>query len=169
MGKSIPDWLLPWLNRPGWQLLGVQWLVLLGVMLLLGSLLLVGPWQQRERLYQQRQQLQSQIAESQQQLNLLPEITDLKLRLQQQQISRPSEEKNFGQRLYQERGSLLHWQQQDQQSQQAIMLRLEFSGLLRLLAGISPNQRIGQMKITQQPEGLITQLTLLDSGDNSNE
>ncbi|WP_431224650.1 hypothetical protein ACQ86O_07015 [Serratia sp. L9] len=77
MDKPLADWLIPWLNRPGWQLLAAQWLVLAGVVLLASTLLVSGEWQLREQLYEQRQQLERQITERRQQLSQLPALEEL--------------------------------------------------------------------------------------------
>ncbi|MFZ1872759.1 MAG: hypothetical protein WAU54_08275 [Chania sp.] len=161
MDKPLPDWIKPWLNRPGWQLLVVQWLLLIGLMLLTSALLVYGEWQQLEHLRAQQQRLEVEIAERQQQLTRLPALEELEQRLQQQTLALPAEPESFGSKLYQVGGVLLRWQQQEQPAQQIVRLQADYPGLLRLLEGLSPTLRISQMAIEKQPEGLITQLILL--------
>jgi pilus assembly protein HofO len=161
MDKPLPDWIKPWLSRPGWQLLGVQWLLLAGLILLSGTLLVYGEWQQREHLRAQLQRLEEQVAERQQQLAYLPALEELERRLQDQTLALPTESESFGSRLYQIGGVLLRWQQQEQPAQQIAKLQVDYPGLLRLLEGLSPTLRIVQIAIEKQPEGLITQLILL--------
>lgn len=163
MDKPLAGWLIPWLARPGWQLLAAQWLVLIGVGLLASSGLLSGEWQQWESLSEQRQQLERQIAERQQQLSRLPPLADLEQRLGQQVLNVPVETRDFGSHLYQLGGRLLRLQQQEKPAQQTIGLQLDFGGLLRLLEGLPATRKVGKMKIERQPEGLITQLTLVSS------
>ncbi len=169
MDKPLADWLIPWLNRPGWQLLTVQWLVLAGAMLLVSTLLISGEWQQLERLHEQRQRLELQVAERHQQLSRLPASGELELRLQRKVTKRPDERKDFSSHLYQVGGVLLRWRHQDTPEQQKVRLRIEFEGLLRLLAEMSPARRIDHMKIEQQPAGLNIQLTLLVSAGGADE
>ncbi|WP_024527571.1 hypothetical protein [Serratia fonticola] len=161
MDKPLPDWLLPWLARPGWQLLAAQWLVLAGAGLLAGSGPISGEWQRWERLDEQRQQLEHQIAERQQQLSRLPPLAELEQRLGQQVLIVPDEPGDLGTQLYQLGGRLLRFQQQGKPAQQKIWLQLDFGGLLRLLEALPSTRRIGQMKVERQPEGLTTQLTLI--------
>lgn len=165
MDKPLADWLIPWLARPGWQLLAAQWLVLTGVGLLASSGLIAGEWQQWERLNEKRQQLELQIAERQQQLSRLPPLADLEQRLAQRVLNKPVETTDFGNHLYQLGGRLLRLQQQEKPFRQTIGLQLDFGGLLRLLAQLPATRRIGQMKIESQPEGLITQLTFVSAAE----
>ena len=165
MDKPLSAWLIPWLARPGWQLLAAQWLVLTGVGLLAYSGVILGEWQQWERLEGQRQQLELQITELQQQLSRLPPLTELEQRLDQQVLIVPDEPGDLGAQLYQLGGRLLRYQQQEKSAQQKIRLQLDYGGLLRLLEELSSARRIGQMKIERQPEGLITQLTLVSSAE----
>lgn len=169
MDKPLAGWLLPWLTRPAWQLLAVQWLALTGVGLLACSGVIAGEWQQRERLDEQHLQLERQIAERQQQLSKLPPIAELEQRLAQQALNVPDEAGDFGHHLYQLGGRLLRFQQQEKSSQQKIGLQLDYGGLLRLLEELPATHRIGQMKIDRQPEGLITQLTLVSSAEVEDE
>jgi len=161
MDKPLPDWLLPWLARPGWQLLAAQWLVLTGVVLLACSGVITGEWQRWERLDEQCQQLEHQIAERQQRLSQLPPLAELEQRLAQRVLIVPDEPGDLGAQLYQLGGRLLRFQQQEKPDQQRIRLLLDFGGLLRLLEVLPSTHRIGQMKIERQPEGLTTQLTLI--------
>lgn len=169
MDKPLAGWLIPWLARPGWQLLAAQWLVLTGVGLLASSGLIAGEWQQREKLDEQCQQLELQIAERQQQLSRLPPLADLEQRLEQRALNVPVETTDFGSHLYQLGGRLLRLQQQGKPAQQKIGLQLDFGGLLRLLEELPATRRIGQMKIERQPEGLIIQLTLVSSAEVADE
>lgn len=169
MDKPLADWLIPWLARPGWQLLAVQWLVLTGIGLLVSSGLIAGEWQQWEKLDGQRQQQERQIAECQQQLNRLPPLADLEQRLGQRALSMPVETRDFGNHLYQLGGRLLRLQQQEKPAQQTIGLQLDFGGLLRLLEKLPATRKIGQMKIERQSEGLIIQLTLVSSAEAVDE
>ncbi|CAM3895761.1 hypothetical protein [Serratia silvae] len=161
MDKPLQDWLLPWLARPGWQLLAAQWLVLTGVGLLAYIGMISGEWQRWERLDEQRQQLELQIAEHQQQLSRLPPLAELEQRLGQQVLIVPDEPGDFGAQLYQLGGRLLRFQQQENPAQQKIRLQLDYVGLLRLMEELPSTRRIGQMKIERQPEGLTTQLILV--------
>lgn len=161
MDKPLPDWLVPWLARPGWQLLAAQWLVLAGAGLLAGSGPISGEWQRWERLDEQRQQLEHQIAERRQQLSRLPPLAELEQRLGQQVLIVPDEPGDLGTQLYQRGGRLLRFQQQGKPAQQKLWLQLDFGGLLRLLEALPSTHRIGQMKVERQPEGLTTQLTLI--------
>jgi pilus assembly protein HofO len=161
MDKPLPDWLVPWLARPGWQLLAAQWLVLAGAGLLAGSGPISGEWQRWERLGEQRQQLEHQIAERRQQLSRLPPLAELEQRLGQQVLIVPDEPGDLGTQLYQLGGRLLRFQQQGKPAQQKLWLQLDFGGLLRLLEALPSTRRIGQMKVERQPEGLTTQLTLI--------
>ncbi|MGF6191830.1 hypothetical protein [Serratia sp. 2723] len=163
MDKPLSDWLIPWLARPGWQLLAAQWLVLAGVGLLACNGLITGEWQRWERLDEQRQQLERQIAERQQQLSRLPPLAELEQRLGQQVLIVPGEPRDLGAQLYQLGGRLLRFQQQEKSAQQKIRLQLDFGGLLRLLEALPSTRRIEQMNIERQPEGLTTQLTLVSS------
>lgn len=160
MDKPLPDWVKPWLNRPAWQLLVGQWLFLVGLILLCGASLVYGEWQQHEHLQAQRQQLAVQIAERQQQLARLPALEDLERQLRERALAQQAAPESFGSRLYQLGGALLRWQQQDQPAQQMVKLQVDFRGLLHLLEGVSPSQRIGQMAVEKQAGGLITQLIL---------
>lgn len=169
MDKPLPDWLIPWLARPGWQLLAAQWLVLTAVGLLACSGLITGEWQQWERLHAQRQQLELQIAERQQQLSRLPPLAELEQRLDQQVLIVPDDPGDLGAQLYQLGGRLLRFQRQEKPAQQKIRLQLDYGGLLRLLEALPFTRRIGQMKIERQPEGLITQLTLVSSEEAVDE
>jgi pilus assembly protein HofO len=169
MDKPLSDWLIPWLGRPGWQLLAAQWLVLTGVGLLAYSGLILGEWQQWERLEEQRQQLELQIAERQQQLSKLPPLTELEQSLEQQALLVSDEQGDLGAQLYQLGGRLLRFQQQEKPAQQKIRLLLDYGGLLRLLEGLPSARKIGQMKIERQSEGLITQLTLVSSAEAVDE
>ncbi|WMT14480.1 hypothetical protein [Serratia fonticola] len=162
MDKPLPDWLTPWLARPGWQLLAAQWLVLTGAGLLACSGLISGEWQRWEKLEEQRQQLVHQIAERRQQLSQLPPLAELEQRLGQQVLIVPDEPGDLGAQLYQLGGRLLRFQQV-KPAQQKIRVQLDFGGLLRLLEAQPSTRRIGQMKIERQPEGLTTQLTLICS------
>ncbi|WP_447881716.1 hypothetical protein [Serratia fonticola] len=162
MDKPLPDWLILWLARPGWQLLAAQWLVLTGAGLLACSGLISGEWQRWERLDEQRQQLVHQIAERRQQLSQLPPLAELEQRLGQQVLIVPDEPGDLGAQLYQLGGRLLRFQQV-KPAQQKIRVQLDFGGLLRLLEAQPSTRRIGQMKIERQPEGLTTQLTLICS------
>lgn len=162
MDKPLPEWLIPWLARPGWQLLAAQWLVLTGAGLLACSGLISGEWQRWERLDEQRQQLVHQIAERRQQLSQLPPLAELEQRLGQQVLIVPDEPGDLGAQLYQLGGRLLRFQQV-KPAQQKIRVQLDFGGLLRLLEAQPSTRRIGQMKIERQPEGLTTQLTLICS------
>ncbi len=168
MDKPLPEWLIPWLARPGWQLLAAQWLVLTGAGLLACSGLISGEWQRWERLDEQRQQLVHQIAERQQQLSQLPPLAELEQRLGQQVLIVPDEPGDLGAQLYQLGGRLLRFQQV-KPAQQKIRVQLDFGGLLRLLEALPSTRRIGQMKIERQPEGLITQLTLICSEEAVDE
>ncbi|MCO7511044.1 hypothetical protein NJH77_17535 [Serratia fonticola] len=168
MDKPLPEWLIPWLARPGWQLLAAQWLVLTGAGLLACSGLISGEWQRWERLDEQRQQLVHQIAERRQQLSQLPPLAELEQRLGQQVLIVPDEPGDLGAQLYQLGGRLLRFQQV-KPAQQKIRVQLDFGGLLRLLAALPSTRRIGQMKIERQPEGLITQLTLICSEEAVDE
>ncbi|VXD04422.1 conserved hypothetical protein [Enterobacterales bacterium 8AC] len=161
MDKPLPDWIRPWLYRPAWQLLVVQWLLLMGLVLPIGALLVYGEWQQREQWQAQRQQLEAQISERQQQLARLPALGELERQLQERVLALPAEPESFASRLYQAGGVLLRWQQLDQPAQQVVKLQVDFRGLLHLLEGVSPSQRIGQMAVEKQTAGLITQLILL--------
>lgn len=163
MDKPLSGWLIPWLARPGWQLLAAQWLVLTSVGLLAYGGLITGEWQQWERLDEQRQQLERQITECQQQLNQLPSLTELEQRLGQQVLIVPGESGDLGAQLYQLGGRLLRFQQQDKPAQQKIRLQLDYGGLLRLLEDLPSTRRIGQMKIERLPEGVITQLILVSA------
>lgn len=169
MDKPLADWVNRLLSRPGWQLLVVQWLILLGIVLFVITWSVSGEWQQLVYLQEQQQRIELQIAERQQQLNQLPARGELEQRLRQKRSEQPGAQSDFGHHLYQVGGVLLRWQQQADPAQQRVKLQIEFNGLLRLLAGISPTKRIGRISIEQQPEGLITQLTLLASGDMTNE
>ena len=169
MDKPLPDWLLPWLARPGWQLLAAQWLVLAGAGLLAGSGPISGEWQRWERLDEQRQQLEHQIAERRQQLSRLPPLAELEQRLGQQVLIVPDEPEDLGTQLYQLGGRLLRFQQQGKPAQQKIWLQLDFGGLLRLLEALPSTRRIGQMKVERQPEGLTTQLTLISLEEAADE
>jgi len=166
--KPLPEWLIPWLARPGWQLLAAQWLVLTGAGLLACSGLISGEWQRWERLDEQRQQLVHQIAERRQQLSQLPPLAELEQRLGQQVLIVPDEPGDLGAQLYQLGGRLLRFQQV-KPAQQKIRVQLDFGGLLRLLEALPSTRRIGQMKIERQPEGLITQLTLICSEEAVDE
>ena len=168
MDKPLPEWLIPWLARPGWQLLAAQWLVLTGAGLLACSGLISGEWQRWERLDEQRQQLVHQIAERRQQLSQLPPLAELEQRLGQQVLIVPDEPGDLGAQLYQLGGRLLRFQQV-KPAQQKIRVQLDFGGLLRLLAALPSTRRIGQMKIERQPEGLTTQLTLICSEEAVDE
>ncbi|HFV9292670.1 type II secretion system protein M [Serratia fonticola] len=168
MDKPLPEWLIPWLARPGWQLLAAQWLVLTGAGLLACSGLISGEWQRWERLDEQRQQLVHQIAERRQQLSQLPPLAELEQRLGQQVLIVPDEPGDLGAQLYQLGGRLLRFQQV-KPAQQKIRVQLDFGGLLRLLEALPSTRRIGQMKIERQPEGLITQLTLICSEEAVDE
>ncbi|PVZ84634.1 hypothetical protein C9426_22715 [Serratia sp. S1B] len=170
MNNPIPDWLIPWLNRPGWQILSLQGLGLVGMVLLICTGLLAGEWQQYQQLVQQQQQLELQIAQHQQQWERLPALGELELRLQQatEQLE-PQKERDIASLLHQVGGELLRWQQQDKPRQQKVTLQVKFDGLLHLLAGISSTQRIGQIRIERQPTGLMTQLTLLISDEATDE
>ncbi|KEY58660.1 DNA utilization family protein [Serratia sp. DD3] len=171
MNNPIPDWLIPWLNRPGWQILSLQWSGLAGLVLLTCIGLLADQWQRYQQLDQQRQQLELQIAEHQKQWDRLPALEELELRLQQAaEQPDPQKERDIAGLLQQVGGELLRWQQQDKPPQQKVTVQVKFDGLLHFLAGISSTQRIGQIRIERQPTGLMTQLTLLVSdgaGDNS--
>lgn len=168
MDKPLPDWLIPWLARPGWQLLAAQWLVLTGAGLLACSGLISGEWQRWERQDEQRQQLVHQIAERRQQLSQLPPLAELEQRLGQQVLIVPDEPGDLGAQLYQLGGRLLRFQQV-KPAQQKIRVQLDFGGLLRLLEALPSTRRIGQMKIERQPEGLTTQLTLICSEEAVDE
>lgn len=168
MDKPLPEWLTPWLARPGWQLLAAQWLVLTGAGLLACSGLISGEWQRWERLDEQRQQLVHQIAERRQQLSQLPPLAELEQRLGQQVLIVPDEPGDLGAQLYQLGGRLLRFQQV-KPAQQKIRVQLDFGGLLRLLEALPSTRRIGQMKIERQPEGLTTQLTLICSEEAVDE
>ncbi|ATM76457.1 hypothetical protein CRN79_11735 [Serratia fonticola] len=168
MDKPLPEWLIPWLARPGWQLLAAQWLVLTGAGLLACSGLISGEWQRWERLDEQRQQLVHQIAERRQQLSQLPPLAELEQRLGQQVLIVPDEPGDLGAQLYQLGGRLLRFQQV-KPAQQKIRVQLDFGGLLRLLEALPSTRRIGQMKIERQPEGLTTQLTLICSEEAVDE
>lgn len=171
MDKPLPGWLIPWLNRPGWQWLVAQWVLLAGIMLLLCMLFVVDEWQQREQLHLQGLQLASQLAERQQQLAQLPTLAELEGRLQQhaQAGQRPDKEKDFATRLRQVGGVLLRWQQQGQPEQKTVKLQMNYHGLLRLLEEMPPTNRIGNMKVEKQPEGLTIQLNLLSEGERADE
>lgn len=160
MDKPLPVWLLPWLSRPAWQLVVIQWGVLAGLVLCLGRLFLVGEWQQREELDQQRQQRILQIAAYQQQLGQLPTLVQLESQLQPQATTPSTEKESVGSKLNQVGGVILLWWQQEKQQQQRVKFRLEYAGLLRFLEEVPPDQRINQMTIERQPEGLVTQLVL---------
>ncbi|WP_447876131.1 hypothetical protein [Serratia fonticola] len=168
MDKPLPDWLIPWLARPGWQLLAAQWLVLTGAGLLACSGLISEEWQRWERQEEQRQQLVHQIAERRQQLSQLPPLAELEQRLGQQVLIVPDEPGDLGAQLYQLGGRLLRFQQV-KPAQQKIRVQLDFGGLLRLLEALPSTRRIGQMKIERQPEGLTTQLTLICSEEAVDE
>ncbi|NCG52805.1 type II secretion system protein M [Serratia fonticola] len=168
MDKPLPEWLIPWLARPGWQLLAAQWLVLTGAGLLACSGLISGEWQRWERLDEQRQQLVHQIAERRQQLSQLPPLAELEQRLGQQVLIVPDEPGDLGAQLYQLGGRLLRFQQV-KPAQRKIRVQLDFGGLLRLLEALPSTRRIGQMKIERQPEGLTTQLTLICSEEAVDE
>ncbi|RDL22814.1 hypothetical protein [Serratia fonticola] len=169
MDKPLPDWLVPWLARPGWQLLAAQWSVLAGVGLLTCSGLISEEWQRWERLDEQRQQLVHQIAERRQQLSQLPPVAELEQRLGQQVLIVLDEPGDLGTQLYQLGGRLLRFQQQGKPAQQRIRFQLDFGGLLRLLEVLPSTRRIGQMNIERQPEGLTTQLTLISSEEAVDE
>lgn len=158
MDKPLPDWSRPWLHRPAWQLLVVQWLLLIGLILLIGALLVHGEWQQREHLQAQRQRLETQITERQQQLAHLPTLEDLEQQLREPALVLPAEPESFASRLYQAGGVLLRWQQLDQPAQQIVKLQVDFRELVYLLEGVSPSLRIGQIVIEKQAGRLITQL-----------
>lgn len=164
MNNSIPDWLIPWLNRPGWQILSLQWSGLAGLVLLTCIGMLADPWQQHQQLVQQQQQLELKIAEHQQQWEQLPALGELEQRLQQvmKQLY-PQKERGIAGLLQQAGGELLRWQQQDKPLQQKVTVQVRFDGLLHFLAGISSTQRIVQIRIERQLTGLMTQLTLLVS------
>ncbi|MFC0227785.1 hypothetical protein [Serratia aquatilis] len=169
MNKPLPAWLIPWLERPGWQLWAAQWLVLAGGILLAYMLFISGQWQQRERLNQQQQQLQLQVTERQQQLSQLPSLAVLVSSLQQKSMQQPEDHAELGHILSQAGGELLRWQQQDKPARQTLKFRVDYAGLLRLLENISPNKRIDQITIERRPEGVITKLTLLATGDAADE
>lgn len=167
MDKPLPDWIRSWLNRPGWQLLMAQWLLLAGLVVLSGALLVYGEWQQREHLRMQQQRLEQLLAEHRLQLSRLPALEELQLNLQHQTSVLPVESENFGSKLYRAGGVLLRWQQQP--AQQVVKLQLDYPGLLHLLEGLSPTSRVGQMAVEKQAGGLITQLTLLTPEEERSE
>lgn len=162
----MPVWFLPWLTRPAWQLLIMQWGVLASLIFCMDRLFLAGEWQQRKEVNQQLQQRMLQIEAYQQQLNQLPTLVQLGSQLHSSATTLPSattpspEKESVGSRLYQRGGVMLLWRQQEKQQQQMIKFRLEYAGLLSFLDGISSEQRVRQMIIERQPEGLVTQLIL---------
>ncbi|WP_127960099.1 hypothetical protein [Serratia microhaemolytica] len=158
--NAPPTWFSPWLYRPGWQILATQWLLLAGLALLLFMLFGINPWRHYQTLQQQRQQAEAMITQRQQQLALLPELALLTANLQQQRSEQQTAQRDLASQLYQLGGQLLHWQQQEQVAQQSVVMQLEFNRLLALLAEMPANSRIEQLKITQRPEGLVTQLRL---------
>lgn len=169
MDKPLAGWLVPWLNRPGWQLLAIQWLVLAGVILLISVLLVAGEWRQREQLHGRLRQLEWQIAQRQQQLAQLPTSEQLEARWRRQTAKQSDEPWDLGDQLHQLGGRLLYWRQHEQPPQQQVRLQMTFDGLLRLLAGISPASRIDRMRVERRSEGVIAQLTLLTDGESANE
>lgn len=169
MDKSLPVWLLPWLSRPAWQLLMIQWGVLASLIFCMDRLFLAGEWQQRKEVNQQLQQRISQLEESRQQLNQLPPLVQLESQLHSSATTVPTEKESVGSRLYQLGGIMLLWRQQEKQQQQTIKFRLEYAGLLGFLEGVHPDQRIHQMIIERQPEGLVTQLILQAPEGNGDE
>jgi pilus assembly protein HofO len=163
MDKSLPVWLIPWLLRPGWQLLLMQWAMLCCVGLLLIRFGLHGEWQQRSQLQEQQQQLAQQIDQQQQQLAQLPKLSELEQRLAQQANAASSPE--FSTLLQQAGGALQQWRQQEKPAQQTVKLQIDFHGLLRLLEQLPPTQRINQLGIGAGHTALKVQLILQGGAD----
>lgn len=140
------------INR-GWAV-GLQWADL-------------GEWQRWERLDEQRQQLVHQIAERRQQLSQLPPLAELEQRLGQQVLIVPDEPGTWGLSSISLGAAATFPAGETSPAKDKGTAR--FRGLLRLLEALPSTRRIGQMKIERQPEGLITQLTLICSEEAVDE
>ncbi|MBS0976348.1 hypothetical protein [Serratia rubidaea] len=159
MSRPLPDELIPWLQRPGWQLLALQWL-LLGILLALPGLGLIrGEWRQSERLSDEVRQQAQRVGQLQRQLASLPPLATLEQQIAQQRKRQPNEPE-LSAVLQQAGVRLLRWQRQEQPPQQRLQLRSDYFTVLQLLESLPGTVRISQLTLEMRPEGLSTQWLL---------
>ncbi|MGE6471701.1 hypothetical protein [Serratia proteamaculans] len=158
MDKPLPFWLARGLGLPGWKLLGIQWLVLGGLILLFGLLLLQGKWQQLAQTEAEQQRLTQQMNPLWEQLARMPTLEQVNQDLQQ--VARqPVIEGGLAVALQQANAGLQRWQQ-DNSPRQTLRLHLNYGSLLTLLETLPANLRIEQMTVEAQAEGLMANFTL---------
>ncbi len=154
----MPFWLARGLGLPGWKLLGIQWLVLGGLILLFGLLLLQGKWQQLAQTEAEQQRLTQQMNPLWEQLARMPTLEQVNQDLQQ--VARqPVIEGGLAVALQQANAGLQRWQQ-DNSPRQTLRLHLNYGSLLTLLETLPANLRIEQMTVEAQAEGLMANFTL---------
>lgn len=154
----MPFWLARGLGLPGWKLLAIQWLVLGGLILLLGLLLLQGKWQQLAQTEAEQQRLTQQMNPLWEQLARMPTLEQVNQDLQQ--VARqPVAEGGLAVALQQANAGLQRWQQ-DNSPRQTLRLHLNYGSLLTLLETLPANLRIEQMTVEAQAEGLMANFTL---------
>ncbi|CAE1151142.1 conserved protein of unknown function [Serratia sp. Tan611] len=159
MSRPLPDGLILWLQRPGWQVLAWQWL-LLGVLLALpGMLLIRGEWRQSARLSDDVRQQAQRVEQLQLQLASLPSLATLEQQIAQQRERRPAEPE-LAEVLQRTGVRLLRWQRQEQPAQQRLRLRSDYFSLLQLLESLPGTVRISQLSLEMQPEGLSAEWLL---------
>ncbi|QHA87498.1 hypothetical protein [Serratia rhizosphaerae] len=159
MSRPLPDGLILWLQRPGWQLLALQWL-LLGILLVLPGLGLIrGEWRQLERLSDDARQQAQRVGQLQRRLASLSPLARLEQQIAQQREQWPTEPELSA--VLQRAGvRLLRWQRQEQPAQQRLRLRSDYFSLLQLLESLPGTVRISQLSLEMQPEGLSAEWLL---------
>ncbi|MEB6337301.1 hypothetical protein [Serratia rhizosphaerae] len=159
MSRPLPDGLILWLQRPGWQLLALQWL-LLGILLVLPGLGLIhGEWRQSARLSDDVRQQAQRVEQLQLQLSSLPSLATLEQQIAQQRERRPAEPE-LAEVLQRTGVTLLRWQRQEPPAQQRLRLRSDYFSLLQLLESLPGTVRISQLSLEMQPEGLSAEWLL---------
>ncbi|MFI8417331.1 hypothetical protein ACQKDS_12940 [Serratia sp. NPDC078593] len=165
MNKPLPAALIGWLNRPTWQLLATQWMLLAGIAVFVSVLWGRDEWQQNTQLQAKQQQNTHDIHQLQQQLRQLPALDELEAQL----VPRSEEpvDTALAESLRQAGGRLLRLRQQGQPPQQQLKMQMKYGDLLRLLADLSPGLRITQLNLETQVAGLIVELVLqAEDGDD---
>lgn len=165
MNKSLPAGLIGWLNRPTWQLLAAQWVLLIGIAVFASLLWGRDEWQQNAQLQEKQQQNARDIQRLQQQLTQWPALDELEAQLVLQEEEPVDTE--LAESLRQAGGRLLRWKQKRQAPQQQVKMQMKYADLLRLLAGLSSGLRITQLNLEAQVAGLIVELVLqAEDGDD---
>lgn len=160
MDSRLSPGLRFWLSLPGWRLLAAQWLGIGALALLGGGWLLQQEWRQRESAAERQQRLSQQIALAQRQLDAAPAA------LSPPPVSSAGAG-DLASVLQRAGGALLRWQRQEKPARQTLSLRIDYVGLLALLATLPADMRLEQLSVETQTQGMTAQLILRDATEEA--